>query len=388
MTLWIIEPRDPLIVRDGRPFGPNPGARAATLPFPFPATVAGGLRHKAGMDADGAFGTTDANSDFVKTLAMRGPLLVRLNNGDDSIAEWLPPAPADALILDREPADEAVCVQQLAPRTLTATSSLPTGLQLIGPRAPVSNKASAATPRFWHWQAFEQWLAAPADDDARPRAELGLGHLETDTRLHVSVQSATQTAIDGALFQTQGLVFTGSDRARLALAAAFDGETPHFKEGGLAPLGGERRLMRWIPSTQTALPTVAQTLREHIIRERRARVVLLTPACFAEGFRPAFDWVRDGATATLEAALVQRAQVISGWDMHALNASGRRGQPKATRRLAPAGSVYFITWQEDQDVAAWLNATWMQNVSDELQDQRDGFGLAVYGVWPQEEGQR
>jgi hypothetical protein len=28
---WIIEPRDPLIVRDGRPFGPNPSAQAISL---------------------------------------------------------------------------------------------------------------------------------------------------------------------------------------------------------------------------------------------------------------------------------------------------------------------------------------------------------------------
>ncbi len=31
MEIWLIEPHDPLIVRDGKPFGPNSGARASTL---------------------------------------------------------------------------------------------------------------------------------------------------------------------------------------------------------------------------------------------------------------------------------------------------------------------------------------------------------------------
>ena len=48
MTLWRIEPRGPLIVRDGRPFGLNPGARAESLDFPFPATIAGARHHRAG----------------------------------------------------------------------------------------------------------------------------------------------------------------------------------------------------------------------------------------------------------------------------------------------------------------------------------------------------
>ena len=39
MTIWLVEPRDPLIVREGRPFGPDPGAWATSLPFPFPSTT-------------------------------------------------------------------------------------------------------------------------------------------------------------------------------------------------------------------------------------------------------------------------------------------------------------------------------------------------------------
>ena len=52
---WIIEPHDPLIVRDGRPFGPNPSAQAISLSFPFPSTTTGGVRSRAGLKGDGTF---------------------------------------------------------------------------------------------------------------------------------------------------------------------------------------------------------------------------------------------------------------------------------------------------------------------------------------------
>ena len=54
MTLqtWIIEPRDSLIVRDGKPFGANI-THAVSLDFPFPSTTAGGVRTRAGLDAAG-----------------------------------------------------------------------------------------------------------------------------------------------------------------------------------------------------------------------------------------------------------------------------------------------------------------------------------------------
>ena len=383
MTLWIIEPRDPLIVRDGRPFGPNPGARAATLAFPFPSTVAGGLRHKAGLDQDGVF--NEDKIAHVLELGIRGPLLVRLND-DDTIAEWLPPAPADALVLEREPLDEKqVQIQQLIPQESRANTNMPDDLLPIGQRKMLPNKVSNRTPHFWQMQRFLDWLAAPETKQDQLVKDLGIGTLTTDARTHVSVQPESLTAREGFLFQTQGLVFTEENRSRLALACFLEHEkTPYTTTnfpGGLAALGGERRVMRWIPNATLPRADANQTMREQIIRECRARVVLLTPAAFTAGYRPPLTWIRGGATAKLEAALVQRSQVVSGWDMVT-------GKPKPTRRLAPAGSVYFVTWDETQDIGAWLDATWMKNVSDDANDCLDGFGLAVYGVWAQKETQQ
>ena len=90
---------------------------------------------------------------------------------------------------------------------------------------------------------------------------------------------------------------------------------------------------------------------------------------------------------------VPRAQVVSGWDYAApktVNGATKYGRPKATRRLASAGSVYFLTLQGTADaIGAFVDRVWLQCVSDGVegedigQNNRDGFGLAAVGVWPE-----
>lgn len=66
---------------------------------------------------------------------------------------------------------------------------------------------------------------------------------------------------------------------------------------------------------------------------------------------------------------------MSGWDYR----EGHRG-PKPVRWLAPAGSVYFFEVL-DGDPTVLAKEAWLQSVCDEEQDQRDGFGLALWGIW-------
>lgn len=57
-------------------------------------------------------------------------------------------------------------------------------------------------------------------------------------------------------------------------------------------------------------------------------------------------------------------------------------QPKPARRLAPAGTVFFLELSgSDEAISKWVQTTWMSCVSDEEQDRLDGFGLAVIGTW-------
>ena len=110
----------------------------------------------------------------------------------------------------------------------------------------------------------------------------------------------------------------------------------------------------------------------------RVRVLLLTPALFGAGWRPAADGPLlggvDGLRARLVAAIVPRPETVSGWDLE-------QRRPKPTRRLVPSGSVFWVDLEGSPERRRlWLEKIWMNNVSDEEQDRLDGYGLAAVGV--------
>jgi len=386
MTLWIIEPRDPLIVRDGRPFGPNPGARARSLDFPYPSTVVGGFRSQAGKDSDGFF---DINKrPDVKKVSIRGPLLVELD--EQNRPNWLIPAPADALLL-RKDDDAPVFRHRLQPLENTGTDSdLPVKLKwLVGMISDEFDKPYKKAPQYWYWQAFAEWLTTPPGKKQEIDA-MSLGHNGPgkEWRIHVAINADTLTGEEGALFATSGLEFWQrpsadqssspnlSDVKRLGLAAEVANLNGMVIHEGPAPLGGERRMMQWYDG-KAQLPALPDGLVDSIAESGYCRLILLTPACFTAGWQP--EWLlqtRDGVTPGLEAAVVGKPQTVSGWNFEPPVG------PKPTRRLVPAGSVYFLRLGNDKPaIKKWIENIWLQNVSDTAEDRLAGFGLTAVGVW-------
>src|SRR2546423_4791975 len=166
--VWIIEPRDPFIARDGKPFGV--GGRAGSLPFPFPSTTTGGIRTRAGL-TQGSF--IDSNGQphqglisAVRQIAVRGPLLVEVEDGE--IKTWLMPAPADALLLEDKLDNRKAYINRLVPldadTDLTNLNQAPheyDKLRLVGLTDPDQRKPFNGAPRFWYWERFKEWLLAP-----------------------------------------------------------------------------------------------------------------------------------------------------------------------------------------------------------------------------------
>jgi CRISPR-associated protein Cmr3 len=361
MSWHVIEPRDPLMVRDGRPFGlDTDGARS--LDFPPPSAIAGALRtriwHRRG-------GWTSAEA---KHLPIRGPILAELGEGADVRHTWFP-APRDCVLFDRF--DRAPGWERfpLAPidRWTDGADSLPAGLRPIGPtrvEGLPEQKPAKAAPAFWQQQALQRWLqASPASKDILEPSH-ARGPLLHERRVHVALDPVTGTGEDGKLFQTDGLRFaeygcSGAGERRMGLLVECD--HPDLQPG-LMTLGGERRV-----SLFARLAGASPVWEAPVVRER-ARVVLLTPAVFGRGAIP-----ESIEGAKVVAAAVGRAQVMSGWDM-------ALGGPKPTRRMVPAGSVYWVELAGlDPDV--WAKKIHLRAISDDVQDRRDGFGLAAVGVW-------
>lgn len=381
MELWIVEPHDPLIVRDGRPFGATPGARARPLDFPFPSTIAGGLRTRAGQDNQGLFDTSKIAA--VRQIDIRGPLLVELDYKDEPT--FLVPAPGDALLI-KDDEDATVYRHRLLPLQLgDAQSNMPDDLYPVGLVSLDLRKPSKDAPRFWYWDRFVQWLANPADNvEAVIPTELGHNGPGKEWRVHVQIDPRSFAGEDGALFATGGLEFCQrpsaemqrrlSQAKRLALAAFVENLNELTIEEGFAPLGGERRIMRWHKGKN--LPSQPEGLVEAIAKTGHCRLILLSPAYFDEGDRP--SWLlqeRNGVSPKLKAAIVGKPQTVSGWDFE-------QRRPKPTRYLAPSGTVYFLHLGEDADaIQEWVDEMWLRTVSDDKDDRLSGFGMAAIGVW-------
>ncbi|MBA2395423.1 MAG: CRISPR-associated protein Cmr3 [Ktedonobacteraceae bacterium] len=415
MTIWLVEPRDPLIVREGRPFGPDAGASATSLSFPFPSTMAGGARSRSAIDENGAFKYERAENmtpedlqayqkqlDQLKEIRVRGPLLVQLADDDHDLAPdenaWLVPMPNDAQLFETNAkGKDMALVRRLVPLTLPtrAQTDFEQGKQLLlvgqsHSTATQSRKPLAHKLRYWYWTHFQTWLTHPEQLEQKndlSLSALGYEELIREYRQHVSMDSDREMGKEGMLFGTSGLEFThpGAHEQRLhharRLALAIDVDD---HDHGTSPLpgvtgfGGERRIVTWRPSQQT-FPACPQEVKDELKRTGSCRLILLTPACFKEGYYP--TWVRTdhaqacGVTVTVQAIATRRPQVVSGWDL-ALS------RPKPSRRLAPAGTVLFLSVRGNaSELDQWIEQTWMQCISDDVQDRRDGFGLAVLGTW-------
>ncbi len=383
MKTWIIEPRDPLIARDGRPFTADPGARAKSMPFPFPSTTTGTMRTRYGYGKPDFTGFDEKLIEEVRKIQAQGPLLVELDSKGE-IEDWLLHAPADAVLFEAG-AKQAHIKQLVAPPLSEGMyTDLPDDLRPVcfaSDDAINKRKPQKDAPQFWKREKFFDWLRNPRDQQSVELDQLGHSGPVAESRVHVRIDPDTQSTEEGFLYQTSGLEFTrriNGKTLRLALAV----RTSVDALAGQAPLGGEQRLCHWRTSDKHLPLTCPNEIRQAIKDNKACRVALLTPAHFRAGSRP--DWLlqaRHGVTPGLFAAAVRRPQVVSGWDYEIR-------KPKPTRRLAPAGSVFFLKLDGDeQKIDQWIDAVWMNCVSDDDengnpdQTRLDGFGLAALGVW-------
>jgi CRISPR-associated protein Cmr3 len=274
-------------------------------------------------------------------------------------------------------------------------------------------------PAFWSIVKMTEWLTNPdgsdfplyPDSDAnKNKGEIGqeckkeysdfLDAPEKDERVHAGIDSESGVAEDGLLFMSIGLDLATHCQGREILLAAriesdgiFDKQIRELNE--IHPFGGERRLVQWSRIDESIgwkCPNkISSKLTE--LDSGKIRMVLATPAIFSNGWLPGWLNLRkqedgkeilegippratDGQKLKLISACIDRWKPISGWSAEAKS----RG-PKAIRRMVPAGSVYFFEAQSGNEASALAKSHWLESVCDKPQDCKDGFGLAVWGVW-------
>jgi CRISPR-associated protein Cmr3 len=138
----------------------------------------------------------------------------------------------------------------------------------------------------------------------------------------------------------------------------------------LGLIGGEGRITAMNERTAPPLPPCPEKVKN----ARRVRLILATPGFFSGGWRPGWLTAQGGSPPgfpnvrlKLIAAAVPRSVPISGWDY-------AKREPKPSRLLAPAGSVYFCEAEGD------ASCLWLKSICGD-QAARDGFGIVALGVW-------
>ncbi len=420
MRIASITPRDPLIFRDGRPFGPGTN-RAYSLAWPYPSVSAGAVRTVIGKLASPGQENPFRDEAFVRALKeieVAGPLL-------GAKGSLYFPRPQDAAAYDAGKRR----VVALRPKELSPGEGC--DLKFLGLRPVEVTEESKPARMAAHWSAdwMAEWLATdgvPPGLEARDSDPGFLQELDTEERVHVSINQDTGTADEGLLFVTRGLSFPPgwSLRVRVETAdARFEPDPSRFPV--IHPMGGERRLAEFALAETASLAgstghgagegkresggkgdgrsdmgaggwTAPGRVLDVLRGVRGVRMVLATPALFREGWLP--GWVNratlegsppgadPGVRLTLRGACLQRWRPISGWSLEAVGAGDerrRRPGPKPLRRLVPAGAVYFFE-VKGGNPERLAESLWLRSVADDVQDRRDGFGLAVWGVWSME----
>ncbi|GIX35130.1 MAG: CRISPR-associated protein Cmr3 [Lysobacteraceae bacterium] len=373
MQTYRLTPKAPLVFRTGKPFLAGTRDRAH---YPWPSAWAGMLRTHY-MDHHGM---GPESAEALLQLPAHGALLAACSM-DGRLSLWLP-KPADAIALAGTEANGAdaqeVSFLRLTPISAPAGtgSDLPTGLLPVGLPGKEKGKPRSS-PAFWPLADYLDWAegkpVAVALSGRRLANTLTLP--EEETRTHVSVDPQTEAAVEGRLFQTAALDF--APRPKLGAGWVFVGRGPAGLPSGLVTFGGERRLSVLEPADD-GIFAVPSALQEPLSKARGMAVTLATPAVFSAGWRPGWleqnltgQWPDSPLRVRLRAAVVERWQPVSGWDL-------RARAPKPMRRAVAAGATY---WFEVLDGDIDPARLWLQPISDAAQDRRDGFGLAVLRPW-------
>jgi CRISPR-associated protein Cmr3 len=363
----VIEPRDPVIFRDGKPF--SAGLCSRTTAWPLPSAITGAIRTRLAR----TIGYDQVTVDRLKQVEHTGPVLVV----EDGKGSWIPAFPAPADVVAFESPGDGVELRPLRPaqsKEGEGANYPPGGLHPLLMQGWREEKPSEGAAGFWTSAFTLEWLAhTGAGHFTRQPRGIRFEFPERHKRMHVSINPGTQVAEDRMLFATEGLEFGGRGlRKAIGARIRYDGRRWPAIES-VAPLGGERRLACWYEQP-ILWPEAIEGLKELA----RVRLQLVTPACFREGWKP--GWLETGLVPGCEglrlrliAAAVPRATAISGWDF---TKNSLQDNPRATRFLAPAGSVYFFEKVEGDPSALWL-----KSISDSEQDRRDGFGLVLCGGW-------
>jgi len=392
MMNLVIHASEPLIFRDGRPFGDPGNVYGGMLRWPMPSTIAGMIRYRIGISRDTKF-FSRADEDKYRTNVeiIQGittervvPLWKQARAG--SSWQYIFPCPADALVIEEQGAEGQLRIHSFRfvdPAEGGGGVDLPWKNWRI-PVTDVKEKPASERPGLWTWENFLAWLRGDEFTDSMSSQELGLPLPAPEVRLHTALQPGSRTAATGQLFSSQGVRLEtglrhGGKEGWYGIGVSVSGYDSGDKPIGPCMLGGERKTAH-IELLETPFPECPDCFEGAAF----LRLILITPGDFG-GWVPNWlmplqnedetPWVKVPGTdyeIRLVSAFMPRWQPVSGWDY-------LERCPKATRKLVPPGAVYVIEMRDPSCSLQIAEHLWGRSI---CQDPRnpDGYGCVCVGI--------
>jgi len=326
-----IEPLGLLFLRGNKLFGEAGSYGAAQIP-PWPSVAAGALRSSI-LVQDGVDLPTFSKGEVVHpslgTPAKPGAFRVTdfrfgLQKEGESL-QGVYPLPTDLVVSEDD--NKVKTLRKLTPQPVP--KGVLSSFNLA--KVPLLVEENRSKPVSGQWLSEAGWQAylqgeLPQVNDLLESSALW----KSQDRTGIGMNADSGAVEKGRLFSTQAtalcedvgflLATSGSDVQSCALRLGGDGGAAQLEPVAFTPSSPDY---------------------EAILKERRCRIVLTSPALFSGGWRLsglAVDSDRfelRGVKARLCSAAVSRTETISGWDL-------AKGQPKTALRSVAAGSVYWL----------------------------------------------
>ena len=384
MTEYLfLQPLDVLYLRGNRLFGAAGDHGEALMP-PWPSLAAGAIRShmlaSSKVDlaafADGKATPEGRLGECLGTPEQPGSFRVKVftlakGEGSDTVLPLFP-LPADVV------AQEGVA-SYLYPRRPHPNISYGTPAPL--PMLPVFRQETPGKPTRGRWLNWDGLVAYLAGKPIGSNLLVDSGTLwKNDPRLGIAMDSERRTVEKGRIYTTETMALAKG----IGFLVGVDGADGCLPQDGLLRFGGDGRGAT-VQVCQSEWPAPPWT---RIAEEKRFRLVLSTPGLFPDGWQlPGLAWENDSIiwhgtdfTARLVAVAINRAEVVSGWDL-------ARHRPKPAQRVAPVGSVYwFDDLEGDPGGLEKLieNGLWPLIDKPDATRMAEGFNNVLVAAWPQE----
>lgn len=368
--MWqlFIEPYDVLFFGDGKPFAAGEDHRARSLFSPTPFTLQGLIRAKvltaSGVSpADYARGAANAQP-LIDMIGVPGTSYGRLRLGCPFVAKRTNeghiiryfPLPADVARVG----DRPVLVKPLLDAAFSDNRP-DKGL------CPLWARSLEPPRNVGGWLSEQEFLNYLEGKEFSITQESDL--LLREPRLGMTLNPGRRTTQEEHLYQMEFLRL----REGVGFLLEVDGIEPFSPSKGLLQIGGEAR-----PAYYEVLSNPLNRLPSPEPLPRRFKLILLTPAWFSGGWRPASGSWHEFLTGKvrLVSAAIPRAQHIGG----AFVDDVRRNSDfqRSMRRFVPAGGVYFF---ESEGKVTMTGRPFTESPAGEGDFGQIGFGSVAVGSW-------